>query len=88
MSTQFRCPACKRPDHFQEHLAPKPYVMKNGKIVQAGEYGVCNDCHAEQYRDVYGFTPEEAPAMAPPDDPFHDEYDDEEPAPTPARSKR
>lgn len=69
---QAKCPICK--ERPPEHRSVKPYVLKNGTIVLAGDYGVCDPCHIEQYRDVYGFTPKEAPSKAPPDDPFAGEY--------------
>lgn len=56
------------------HAALKPYVLKDGRVVDPLDYAVCSDCHRQQYVDVYGFTPEEAPSKAPPRDPFAAEY--------------
>jgi hypothetical protein len=67
---QEKCPICKKAAPV--HLAVVPYVKKDGTVI--GEYGVCDPCHVQQYKEKYGYTPAEAPSKAPPDDPLAGEY--------------
>lgn len=58
------CPACSGRNKV-EHQAVKPAITKDGTIVMPHLYGVCDECHREQYKDVYGFYPDESQTPSP-----------------------
>jgi hypothetical protein len=63
------CPVCH--EAATVNLAVLPLVDQSDptspKIIEPHTYSVCVDCHRAQYKTKYGFTPEEAPALAKPD---------------------